>query len=470
MKNISRKHNSSFPTKALVLACGLYASVTANAMSLPELWELAQSNAPAMHIATATRHAGDSRKSQARALWRPDVTLTGSAGYGDMSSDVRGAQFSAPGFGQSDSVRFGTDANRARTGSWGVQVTQPLLDPQRTATKQLLDISATEAELQWRVARDALMLDVISSYFQLALASQKLRVLKQQQEAVEHILKETKERFRLGDSPITDVHEAEARAQAVQAQVLVAETDLNLRQHDLINLTQVSLPPDIARLPQELQAAPAVGEMEPWHSRAMRHNPKVLLLEQNVAAVSQQVKRLGPLDGTTLDLVLKAGGEHSNGQGAAERVVNHGRQAWVGLQLTIPLSTSGLRSAQQSEAIHALSKAQAEQQLARQQIMQEVRTAWLGLTAGSGRVKALDAAALASQAQLDATRVGLRAGDRNTLDLLNAEHERAAALLSLDEARVQLTMHRLRLDALTGQLTDASLAWAWDQTSGHAAP
>lgn len=464
MKKPFRQSIASSPIKALVLACILGGSLTAHSASLPELWEMAQTHAPAMQVATATRAAGESRKSQAGALWRPDVTLSGSAGYGEMSSDIRGAQFSAPGFGQSDNVRFGTDAQRARTGSWGVQVAQPLIDPQRTATKRLLDISTSEAELQWRAARDTLMLDVISSYFQLALSEQKLRVLSQQQQAVEHILQETQERFRLGDSPITDVHEAEARAQAVRAQVLVAETDLNLRQHDLINLTQANLPAGVARLPQNLHAAPDAGDMDLWQSKAMQHNPKILLMGQNIAAVSQQVERLGPLDGTKLDLVLKAGGEHSNGQGPAERAINHGRQTWVGLQLTIPLSTSGLRSAQKSEAIHALTQAQAQQQLARQQVSQAVRSAWLGLTSGSTRIRALDAAALASQAQLDATRVGLRAGDRNTLDLLNAEHERASALLALDEARVQLTMHRLQLDALAGQLNDASLTWAWDQT------
>ncbi|MEO8838276.1 MAG: TolC family protein, partial [Herbaspirillum sp.] len=63
----------------------------------------------------------------------------------------------------------------------------------------------------------------------------------------------------------------------------------------------------------------------------------------------------------------------------------------------------------------------------------------------------------ASQARLDATRLGNEVGDRTTLDLLNAENDAANAELMLLQGRVGLLLDRLRLAALGGELDEAQL-------------
>ena len=64
----------------------------------------------------------------------------------------------------------------------------------------------------------------------------------------------------------------------------------------------------------------------------------------------------------------------------------------------------------------------------------------------------------ASLARLDATGVGLQAGDRTTLDLLNAQNDAAGAELAVLQARVQEHLQRLRLAAAAGALDEALLA------------
>ena len=75
---------------------------------------------------------------------------------------------------------------------------------------------------------------------------------------------------------------------------------------------------------------------------------------------------------------------------------------------------------------------------------------------GNSQVEALEAAR-ASQSRLDATHMGREAGDRTTMELLNAENDAAAAELALQQARVRLLTNRLRLAALTGRLDEARL-------------
>ncbi len=450
-------------TLAPLCAALLLAAAGARATPLPQLWEAAQAHAPVLHSARAARLAGQSRSDQARALWRPDLVIGAAAGYADASSLTRGAQFAAPGFGSTGGVRFETDVSHARSGNWSLVLMQPLYSPQRSARQQLLEISAASAELQWQAARQNLMLHLAEAYFALALAEESLHVLRRQQQAVERILTETRDRFELGDLPVTDTHEAHARAEAVRAQVLAAETELDLRRNALADLTGIRLADGEARLPQALRQTPQTAPLDDWQARAAQHNPQWLLMEQQVAAAAREAARHGPLDDARLDLVARVGSEHLSGDGRGGSAANHGREAWAGVQFTLPLSTSGLRSAQQREALHLLDQARADRDLLRQQIDQRMRSAWLGLTTGSARVQALQAGAEASLAQLEATRLGLEAGDRSTLDLLNAENAHAAARLALDEARVQLLLHRLQLDALAGGLDEGALAWAWAQ-------
>ena len=159
----------------------------------------------------------------------------------------------------------------------------------------------------------------------------------------------------------------------------------------------------------------------------------------------------------TVDLVARVGQERLTGDGrygsASTSATNHA----IGVQLSVPLYTGGMRSAQQTEAQALIGKANAERDQARQQIGQQTQAAWLDLAVGENQIAALAAALEASRARLDATRTGLRAGDRTTLDLLNAENDAGNAEFAVREARARLLLRRLRLAALAGELDEMAL-------------
>ena len=118
----------------------------------------------------------------------------------------------------------------------------------------------------------------------------------------------------------------------------------------------------------------------------------------------------------------------------------------------------GSSRAQASEGARLLDKAQAQLEQAREQVGEQVRSAWLGWQAGAARVDALQGGLKASAARLDATRVGRAVGDRTLMDVLNAENDHARATLALAEALTEQLQQRLRLAALADRLDDALLA------------
>ena len=443
--------------KRLAAAALALCALAANATDLMEAWQAARQHDPEAAVSQASRLVGEARRAQAASLWRPSVTLSGTAGRMNADTGMTGARFAAPSFGQSDGVAFSTSIHDGTTTRWELNARQPLFNRERQAQGRQLEIEADAANLEWLSARQDLMLRTAQRYFDVILAGRKLDLLRQQQRAVEKALAEAKDRFALGDVPITDTHEAAARAQGLHAQVLSAESELQLTQVALADATGLTNPSP-QPLPAESDVVPAdLQLLEHWLAEAMEKNPLLRMQLAHVQAAQQEIVKHSATAAATLDLIGQAKRERLSGNGDFGAASNTVSQQMIGVQLNVPLYTGGYRSARQEEALHLEEKARAEVERTRQQISQQTRSAWLGLHAGRARITALSESLKASQARLGATQLGRQVGDRTTLDLLNAENDASGAELALVQARIEMLLNQLRLYALAGQLDDSRL-------------
>ncbi len=439
-----------------LLAAALCAP-SAHALDLLQTWEQARQHDPQMQVVQATRSSVQAFEAQAQSLWRPAVI--GSATVGAMSADSRmqGAQFSAPGFGQSNGVSFGTSANAATSTRWSLQARQPLYSPERQAQQAQLQQAAGVAERRADLAQQQFMLLTVQRYFNVLLAERQQQVLKNQHAAVERSLTEARDRFAIGDLSVTDTHEAAARASGLQAQLLVADSELQMARQVLAESTRWpadALKPQAPKMAEPITASPP---LESVLVQVREANTGLQLKKAQWDVAQQEVNKHQATGGITLDLVAQAGRERLSGDGDFGPASNTQRQQMLGLSLNVPLYTGGYRSAKLQEAVSAQAQAEAEYELTVQQTQQQARTVWLALQTGPARLSALQAAWTASTARLDATRLGRQVGDRTTLALLQAENDAAQAELAWLRAKTDLLMTRLQLDALMGQLSVASL-------------
>ena len=93
-----------------LLGLGLAAVLSpgVRATDLLDVWRAAATHDPEFAAARAAHAAGEARREQASALWRPTVALEAGVAAETNENAVRGAQFSAPGFGTSNGVSFDT--------------------------------------------------------------------------------------------------------------------------------------------------------------------------------------------------------------------------------------------------------------------------------------------------------------------------------------------------------------------------
>ena len=271
--------------------------------------------------------------------------LTGTAGVAGSDTAVSGARFSAPGFSTSEGVAFNTSVNRGTLGRFALSASLPLFSRERDAQGRQLTLSADAADLEWQDAEQTLMLNTAQRYFDVVLASESLRVLRRQQVAVGRALAETQDRFRLGDVPVTDTHEAAARSEAIAAQALALDTDLQLKQAAFADAT--GLQPAAVQLifPAASETPADAQALEFWLSEATARNP---LLRMRIAAVEvarQEAAKSSAALSPSVDLVAQVGRERLSGSGDFGSAGNSSGNRLIGVQLSVPLYTGGMRGA-----------------------------------------------------------------------------------------------------------------------------
>ncbi len=438
-----------------LLAAALCAP-SAHALDLLQTWEQARQHDPQMQVVQATRSSVQAYEAQAQSLWRPVVM--GSATVGAMSVDTRttGAQFSVGGQPPMPGS-FATSASAAMSTRWSLQAKQALYSPERQAQQAQLQQAAGVAEWRADLAHQQFMLLTVQRYFQVLLAERQQQVLKNQLVAVERSLTEARDRFAIGDLPVTDTHEAAARASGLQAQWLAADSELQMARQVLAESTR--LPTEALKLqaPKVTEPVTASPTLDQVLAQVREANTGLRLKKAQWDVARQEVRKHQARGGITLDLVAQAGRDRLSGDGDFGPSGNTQSQQMVGLSLNVPLYTGGYRSAKLQEAVSAQMQAEAEYELAVQKAQQQARSVWLALQTGPARLSALQAAWQASTARLDATRLGRQVGDRTTMDLLQAQNDAAQSELAWLRAQTELLQTRLQLDALTGSLSVNSL-------------
>lgn len=455
--------NTSIMAAALALAMALTLALAAGparaapAAGLVEVWQAALQNDREYAVARAGWEAALPKRDQATALWRPNVLASTTVGVATQENDSRGVHFNAPGIGESDGVGFNTSVHQGTSSRVAISAVQPLYSLERRARQQQLALAVEMAEVEWQAARQTLMLRTAQRYFDLALAEESLRVLQQQEAAVQRASDEAQDRFKLGSVPVTDTHEAAARLAAVRAQVLAAAAELQVKRGLLADSTGLPAAGLTARLPADRFDALPPKPLQQWLAQAATANLTLRSSGLALQLARQEAARHSVRASVAVDLVAQLSRDRLSGSGDFGSAGSKTTQRMVGVQLTVPLFTGGYRSAKSDEAWRLVDKAAAQLDLSRQEAAQQVRTTWLQLDAGVLRLQALAEGMNASQSRRDATQLGQQVGDRTTQDLLNAENDQATARLALLTARVGLALQALQLKAAAGELDEAAL-------------
>ncbi|MDP3512055.1 MAG: TolC family outer membrane protein [Sulfuritalea sp.] len=392
--------------------------------------------------ARAALDAGREKLPQGRAGLLPTVGLSASTTWNETESTAR----------VSGATATTRDYN---SNGWTVQLTQPLFRWQNWVSYTQSELAVVQAEAQFGLARQELIVRAAQAYFDVLLAQDTLATAQAQKVAIAEQLESAKRNFEVGTATITDTHEAQARYDLTSAQEIAALNDLNVKRQVLRTVIGKE-PEGLKNLRPGVQlAGPQPDDINKWVEMAESASASVQIYQALYEIATREIEKQRAGHYPTLDLVATNG---RSGAGNGNFGGVDSKASTIGLQLSLPIFAGGAVVSRDREAVALKEKAASDLDNARRTAALNARQAYLGVSSGLAQVKAYEAALTSSQSALDSNKLGYEVGVRINIDVLNAQSQLFDTRQKLAKARLDTLAALLKLKAAAGSLGEDDVA------------
>jgi outer membrane protein len=399
---------------------------------------------PDINTQRAAVRVADENVPKANAGYLPTVEATANIG-------IERAQTSEIGANNAASSAVGVFL---KPRGYGVQANETVFNGNRTLN------SIRQAESQVFGAREQLRnteqntllsgltayMDVLEDTAILGLDNNNVDVLKEQ-------LRETRDRFTVGEVTRTDVAQAEASLALGQGTALSAVATLQAavaRYRQFIGDQPTSLAPVkplMRPIPKTLPEAISISQIE---------HPAISGSLHGVDAAELQVKIAEGALYPTVGLSAAVSNQYDVNGIPGFKVLS----GTITGQLTIPIYQGGAEYAATRQAKESLSQQEIQTDSLRNQVRQAVIAAWGLNQAAVGVVRAARAGVSANEVALTGVREEAKVGQRTTLDVLNAQQALLQARTTLVQAEHDQVVDSYSLLSAIGRLNIPTLGLA----------
>ena len=432
-----------------ILAAASLAAFNASAADLKEVYERALTNDPLIREAEANRLATRESKPQALAALLPQVNADGT--WNDSIDSNSTGTFVAPGVPLTPDVRnFEGDS-----ADWRLTLRQSVFRWENWATLKRADSERAQAEADYLVAQQDLILRSAVAYFDVLAARDTLEAAQAAHDAIGRQLEQSEKRFEVGLIAVTDVQDAKAAFDSATAALIQAKRNLANAGEILRELTGDAW--DALEKPGNDMplSAPNPENPEDWVKLAMDQNASLISsrLAADITRANINVERGGHVP--AVDFVVSRGHDETDGTltGTTDGDTSDSSYDTVyGLQVTVPIFSGGLTTSRVRQAQYRHTAARERLERTARQTERSTRDAYLGVNSEVARVQSLKQAVESAQTALQATEAGYEVGTRTSVDVLQARQRLFQSQTDYARSRYDYLLNVLRLQLAAGTL------------------
>ena len=410
-------------------------------------WALVQAyqNNPSLNSQRAALRVIDENVPQALSGYRPKLSLTGNGGYNYTNSTQL-----FPVGGVPTKILFG-ETFYSRT--FGATASQTLFNGFQTANKTRQAESQVDAARETlRVTEQQVLLDAATAYMNLLRDGAILELNQSNVQVLTEQLKQTRDRFNVGEVTRTDVAQAKSRLAAGRSALLGAQSNYVTSQANYRRVIGVD--------PGKLAPGTSVDRLSPHTlpkaiAQGQALNPSVLAAMYGVDVAELAVKIS---EGALYPNLAVAASASYGVQPAFE--TNKETQASVLGQLTIPIYQGGAEYSTIRQSKETLGQQRLSLDTNRDQARATVVQSWGQLDAAKAQIESTTAQVNAAEIALNGVREEARVGQRTTLDVLNAQQELVNARVAFVTAQHDRVVASYTLLAAVGTLSMQKLGLA----------
>ncbi|HEY7296344.1 MAG TPA: TolC family outer membrane protein [Xanthobacteraceae bacterium] len=406
---------------AAAIFCVVAAPPQAAADTLYGALTQAYANNPQLNAQRAATRAADENVAIALGGYRPTLSATSS-----ISEAYNDNLNKSPGPTPTYSRVTGENAVTA----FGITGSQTLFNGFQTGNRtRQAEAQVFAARETLRTTEQSVLLSAATAYMNLLRDSAIVDLNQSNVTVLELTLRQTRDRFLIGEVTRTDVAQAESRLALGRSQLLAAQSNYVTSKAQYRQVIGVE--------PGRLAPAPSVDRLFPRTvagavSLGLSENPLTTTAAYNVDAAVLQVKiaegALYPVVTATASVMKQFGSTQSPLQLQSLNAI-------VGAQVAVPLYQGGGEYATIRQAKETLGQQRLNLETARDQVRANVVQGWGQLDAAKAQIEATQAQVAAAEIALNGVREEARVGQRTTLDVLNAQQDLLNARVALVTAQ-----------------------------------
>lgn len=403
----------------LLLAC--MGPVPALADTIEAALVRAYQNNPQLNAQRAQVRFTDENVPQALSGYRPKIS--GTASIGIQKTDTLSTAGGTP-----DRLVYTPTTGINPPRSAGATLTQTLYNGQQTANKtRAAESQVSGAREALRVLEQTVLLQAATIYMDYLRDSAIVEVQKSNVRVLEQTLKQTRDRFNVGEVTRTDVAQSEAQLAAGKTQLLTAESTLVTTKSNFRRI--------IGNEPEALAPGSPVDRYLPGTlpnavELGLTENPNVTAAMFGIDVSYLQVK---VNEGALLPTVTFQAAVQQTYESTMTLYRSYGASATA--NLTVPIYQGGAEYSLIRQSKETLAQQRLALEQTRDQTRANVVTAWGQLVAGKAQVQSAQSQVTASEIALNGVREEAKAGQRTTLDVLNAQQALVNARVALVTAQ-----------------------------------
>ncbi|MCE0493395.1 outer membrane channel protein TolC [Vibrio salinus] len=405
--------------------------------TLSDIYNEAKQNDPQLLKAEAQKEAAFEAINSTRANLLPQIDL--SAGYNVTRFDNYNAG----------------DSNRVTAGA---SLTQILYNRASWVNLETAEKKAREVDAQYAASQQDLILRVAKAFFEVLRAKDNLVFVRAEKAAVGRQLEQTKQRFDVGLSAITDVHDAQAQYDSVLASEVLAENDVINSYESIREITGMEHK-NLSPLDTKRFSAGKISQsIDALLKEAQKKNLSLLSsrIELDIARDNIRLASSGHLPTLSLSAGYDYYDEHED-DNSLSSYYDPDHSANIGINLSIPLYHGGKVVSETKQAKFAFSEASQTLEQTYRSVVKNVRAYANNINASIGAIRAYHQSVISAQSALDATEAGFEVGTRTIVDVLDATRRLYDSNKSLSNARYDYILARLNLKAAVGTLSEQDI-------------
>lgn len=432
------------------LSCAIGATA-AHAEDLLQVFEIATANDPTVLKAKAQADAQSYQSDRAMSALLPQIGL--SLGYEKSDS----TSFQSVG-DLSNQVKVESDTDQFTR---GVSLSQTLFDLGAWNNLGIADKQALQASAQYDFAKQDLIVRVADGYFNVLSAIDSLEFVKAEKRAIERQLEQTKQRYAVGLTAITDVHEAQAQAQFDNsvAQEIVAGNAVETARELLREITgKYHAKLDVLNTETFSTVKPNKPSSDLVKVAEEKNlNLQVAKVTVDIAKDQIELAKAGHYPKLTLDVRYGDSLTNRDINGASFDNQPRADSTTIGINFSVPLYSGGATVAATNQARAFYVAASQDYETNYRAVTRTVITSYNQVVSDIATFRALEQAVISAESALKATEAGFEVGTRTIVDVLVSTQNLYNAKRNLANVRYRYVVSTLRLKQATGTLTNADL-------------